>query len=168
MNTDSIIIRCKNCGAKNRIPKIRLNDRPVCGRCHSRLPEGRVSDSPVIVSDKTFNDEIISSPLPVLLDCWAPWCGPCRTIGPIIDQFCWAPWCGPCRTIGPIIDQLAKEFAGKVKFAKLNVDENPATSTKYNIMSIPTMLLFKDGKVVNSLVGALPKAEIENHLRSLI
>jgi len=149
MNTDSIIIGCTNCGAKNRIPKTRLNDRPVCGRCHSRLPESQAFDSPVIVSDKTFNDEIVSVPFPVLLDCWAP-------------------WCGPCRTIGPIIDQLAKEFAGKVKFAKLNVDENPATSTKYNIMSIPTMLLFKDGKVVNSLVGALPKAEIENHLRLLI
>ncbi len=149
MNTDSIIITCTNCGAKNRIPKIRLNDQPVCGRCHSRLPEGRAPDSPVIVSDKSFNDEIITSPVPVLLDCWAP-------------------WCGPCRAVGPIIDQLAKEFAGKVKFAKLNVDENPATSTKYNIMSIPTMLLFKDGKVVNSLVGALPKAEIENHLRSLM
>ena len=149
MNTDSIIIKCKKCGAKNRIPKTRLNDRPVCGRCQSRLPEGRALDSPVIVSDKTFNDEIVTSPVPVLLDCWAP-------------------WCGPCRTIGPIIDQLAKEFAGKVKFAKLNVDENPTTSTKYNIMSIPTMLLFKDGKMVNSLVGALPKAEIKNHLRSLI
>ena len=149
MNTDSIIIKCTNCGAKNRIPKIRINDKPVCGRCHSSLPEAGVFDSPVIVSDKTFNHEIVSATVPVLLDCWAP-------------------WCGPCRTIGPIIDQLAKEFAGKVKFAKLNVDENPATSTKYNIMSIPTMLLFKDGKVVNSLVGALPKAEIENHLRSLI
>jgi len=103
----------------------------------------------VIVSDNNFNDEIISSPVPVLLDCWAP-------------------WCGPCRTVGPIIDQLAKEFADQVKFAKLNVDENPATSAKYSIMSIPTMLLFKDGKVVNSLVGALPKAEIENHLRTLI
>ena len=149
MNTDSIIIRCTNCGAKNRIPEIRLKDRPVCGRCHSLLPESHVFDSPVIVSDKIFNHEIISSPVPVLLDCWAP-------------------WCGPCRTIGPIIDQLAKEFAGKIKFAKLNVDENPATSAKYNIMSIPTMVLFKDGKVVNSLVGALSKAEIENHLRSLI
>jgi thioredoxin-like negative regulator of GroEL len=63
---------------------------------------------------------------------------------------------------------LAKEFAGKVKFAKLNVDENPATSAKYNIMSIPTMLFFKDGKMVHSRVGALPKADIENHLRSLI
>ena len=149
MNTDSIIIKCTNCGAKNRIPKIRINDKPVCGRCHSSLPEAGVFDSPVIVSDKTFNHEIVSATVPVLLDCWAP-------------------WCGPCRTIGPIIDQLAKEFTGKVKFAKLNVDENPATSTKYNIMSIPTMLLFKDGKMVNSLVGALPKAEIGNHLRSLI
>jgi len=149
MNTASIIIRCKNCGAKNRIPKTRLNDRPICGRCRSLLPEDGVFDSPVIVSDNTFNDEIVAHPGPALLDCWAP-------------------WCGPCRTIGPIIDQLAKEFAGKVKFAKLNVDENPATSAKYNIMSIPTMLLFKDGKVMNSLVGALPKAEIENHLRSLI
>ncbi len=149
MNTDSIIIKCAKCGVKNRIPKIRLNDRPNCGRCHARLPEIQAFDSPVIVSDNNFNDEIISSPVPVLLDCWAP-------------------WCGPCRTIGPIIDQLAKEFADKVKFAKLNVDENPATSAKYNIMSIPTMLLFKDGKVVNSLVGALPKAEVENHLRTLI
>ena len=149
MNTDSIIIKCTNCGAKNRIPKIRINDKPVCGRCHSSLPEAGVFDSPVIVSDKSFNHEIVSATVPVLLDCWAP-------------------WCGPCRTIGPVIDQLAKDFAGKVKFAKLNVDENPATSAKYNIMSIPTMLLFKDGKMVNSLVGALPKAEIENHLRSLI
>ena len=149
MNTDSIIIRCTRCGVKNRIPKIRLNDRPVCGRCHSRLPENQAFDRPVIVSDKNFNDEIISSPVPVLLDCWAP-------------------WCGPCRTVGPIIDQLAKEFAYQVKFGKLNVDENPSTAAKYNIMSIPTMLLFKDGKVVNSLVGALPKAEIENHLRTLI
>ena len=149
MHTDNIIIRCTNCGTKNRIPESRLNDRPVCGRCHSPLQKVRVHDSPVIVSDETFNDEIISSPVPVLLDCWAP-------------------WCGPCRMVGPIIDQLAKEFTGKIKFAKLNVDENPATSTKYNIMSIPTMILFKDGKVVNLLVGALPKAEIENHLRSLI
>jgi thioredoxin 2 len=149
MNTDSIIIRCTKCGVKNRIPKIRLKDQPVCGRCHVRLPERQAFDSPVIVSDKNFNDEIISSPAPVLLDCWAP-------------------WCGSCRTIGPIIDQLAKEYADQVKFAKLNVDGNPATSATYNIMSIPTMLLFKDGKVVNSLVGDLPKAEIEKHIRKLI
>ena len=149
MNTDSIIIRCTNCGVKNRIPKIRLKDRPVCGRCHARLPERQVFDSPVIVSDNNFNDQIISSPAPVVLDCWAP-------------------WCGACSTIGPIINQLAKEYANQIKFAKLNVDQNPSTSAKYNIMSIPTMLLFKDGKMVNSIVGELSKAEIEYHLHALI
>ena len=149
MNTDSIIIRCTNCGVKNRIPKIRVKDRPVCGRCHSRLPERQIFDSPVIVSDHNFNDEIISSPVPVLLDCWAP-------------------WCGACQTVGPIIVQLAKEFADQVKFGKLNVDQNPATAAEYNIMSIPTILTFNDGRLVNSLVGALPKAEIVNHLRALL
>ncbi len=149
MNADSIIIRCTNCGVKNRIPKIRLKDRPVCGRCHSRLPENQSFDSPVIVSDSNFNDEIISSPVPVLLDCWAP-------------------WCGSCSMVEPIIGQLAKEYANQIKFAKLNVDQNPATSAKYNVMSIPTMLLFKDGNMVNSLVGALSKADIKYHLHSLI
>lgn len=149
MNTDSIIIRCTNCGVKNRIPKIRLKDRPVCGRCHSRLPENQSFDSPVIVSDNNFNDEIISSTVPVLLDCWAP-------------------WCGSCSMVEPIIGQLAKEYANQIKFAKLNVDQNPATSAKYNVMSIPTMLLFKDGKMVNSLVGALSKDEIKYHLHGLI
>ena len=149
MNADSIIIRCTNCGVKNRIPKIRIKDRPVCGRCHSSLPENQSFDSPVIVSDSNFNDEIISSPVPVLLDCWAP-------------------WCGSCSMVEPIIGQLAKEYANQIKFAKLNVDQNPATSAKYNVMSIPTMLLFKDGNMVNSLVGALSKADIKYHLHSLI
>ncbi|MBT8356163.1 MAG: thioredoxin [Deltaproteobacteria bacterium] len=149
MNAASVIIRCKNCGVKNRIPKTRLKDQPVCGRCHSRLPERQIFDSPVIVSDHNFNDEIISSPVPVLLDCWAP-------------------WCGACKTVGPVLVQLAKEFGDQVKFGKLNVDQNPATSAKYNIMSIPTILAFKDGKLVNSLVGALPKAEIVNQLRALL
>ena len=73
----------------------------------------------------------------------------------IID--CWAPWCGPCRMVGPVIDELAKEMQGKIVFAKLNVDENLRTSMKYNIMSIPTMLIFKQGNLVDRFVGALPK-----------
>ncbi len=80
----------------------------------------------------------------------------------VID--CWAPWCGPCRMIGPIIEELAKEMQGKVVFAKLNVDENQATSIKYQIMSIPTMLLFKNGDLIDKFVGAVPKEELKKKL----
>jgi thioredoxin len=81
---------------------------------------------------------------------------------------CWAPWCGPCRMVAPIMDQLASEYAGRVKIAKLNTDENPLTASQYGIQSIPTLLFFKDGTLVNKLVGALPKSEIEKHLGGLI
>ena len=70
---------------------------------------------------------------------------------------CWAPWCGPCRMVGPVIDELAKELHGKIVFGKLNVDENQLTATKYQIMSIPSLLVFKNGKLVDKFVGALPK-----------
>lgn len=81
---------------------------------------------------------------------------------------CWAPWCGPCRMIHPIVDELAKEMQGKVVFGKLNVDNNQATATKYGIMSIPSLLVFKEGKLVDRIVGAMPKpmlkSKIEPHL----
>jgi thioredoxin 1 len=70
---------------------------------------------------------------------------------------CWAPWCGPCRMVGPVIDELAKELHGQIVFGKLNVDENQLTATKYQIMSIPSLLVFKNGKLVDKFVGALPK-----------
>ncbi len=84
---------------------------------------------------------------------------------PVIVIDCWAPWCGPCRMIGPIIEELAKEMQGKIIFGKLNVDENPQTSMKYSIMSIPTMLVFKDGKLVDRFVGAMPKEMLLQKLR---
>ena len=77
---------------------------------------------------------------------------------------CWAPWCGPCRMVTPIIEELAKEMQGKVVFGKLNVDENPATSAKHQIMSIPTLLVFKNGNLVDRLVGAFPKEELKKKL----
>jgi thioredoxin 1 len=79
---------------------------------------------------------------------------------------CWAPWCGPCRMVGPVIDELAKEMQGKVVFGKLNVDENPETSMKHQIMSIPTLLVFKKGNLVERLVGAYPKEELKKKLES--
>ncbi len=77
---------------------------------------------------------------------------------------CWAPWCAPCRIIGPIIEELAKEMQGTIVFAKLNVDENQATSIKYQIMSIPTMLIFKNGNLVDKLIGAMPKDQLKHKL----
>ncbi|MDH7517008.1 MAG: thioredoxin [Candidatus Thermoplasmatota archaeon] len=81
---------------------------------------------------------------------------------------CWAPWCGPCRMISPVIEELAKEMHGKVVFGKLNVDENQMTSMKYNIMSIPTLLVFKDGNLVDRIVGAMPKDALKQKIDSYL
>ena len=80
----------------------------------------------------------------------------------VID--CWAPWCGPCRIVGPVIEELAKEMQGKIVFGKLNVDENPVTSTKHQIMSIPTLLVFKNGALVDQIIGAMPKQQLKAKL----
>jgi len=87
---------------------------------------------------------------------------------PAIVVDCWAPWCGPCRMMGPVIDELAKEMQGRVVFGKLNVDENQEVSMKYNIMSIPTLLVFKNGKLVDRLVGAMPKDALKQYLSKII
>jgi len=80
---------------------------------------------------------------------------------PLVVIDCWAPWCGPCRMLAPTIEELAKEYAGKIVFGKLNTDENQATAREYGIMSIPTLLVFKNGKLVDTLIGALPKKMLE-------
>ena len=82
----------------------------------------------------------------------------------VID--CWAPWCGPCRMVSPVIDELAKEMQGKIVFGKLNVDENPRVSMKHEIMSIPTLLVFKNGNLVDRIIGAYPKQELKKKLES--
>lgn len=149
MDQDSIIIRCSHCGTKNRIPKARLNQGPVCGKCKSPLSIGQGLDKPVDITDNTFDSEVLSAAWPVLVDCWAP-------------------WCGPCRMVGPALERLASEYAGRIKVVKLNVDENPRIASRYSIRSIPTMLLFNRGELVNSMVGALSKEEIERRLRPLL
>lgn len=149
MEPDSIIITCPRCGTKNRVPKWRLNEHPICGKCRAPLSSRPSLNHPVVVTDHSFQQEVLDSPGTVVLDCWAP-------------------WCGPCKMIAPILDQLAKEYAGRVKFAKLNTDENQGTARKFSIQSIPTLLFFKGGKLVDRQVGALPKGEIEKHLRSIL
>jgi thioredoxin 1 len=93
------------------------------------------------VNDKNFADEVLNAQLPVLVDFWAT-------------------WCGPCRSISPIIEELSKEFTGRIKVTKLNVDENPATPSQYGVRGIPTLILFKGGKILDQIVGAVPKARL--------
>jgi thioredoxin 1 len=101
-----------------------------------------MSDNLLHVSDDEFETEVLNSKLPVLVDFWAP-------------------WCGPCRMLGPIIEDLSKEYDGQVLFAKLNTDENPETPGQYGIMSIPSLLLFKDGEMVGRTVGMRPKPALK-------
>jgi thioredoxin 2 len=150
MTGDAIIISCPRCRAKNRIPAARKGDRAVCGKCKTPLPLPKsFPDHPVEVTDQTFAREVLQQAGPVLVDCWAP-------------------WCGPCRTVGPIMDQLAGAYAGRVKIAKLNTDQNQRIAGQFQILSIPTLLFFKGGQLVNRQVGALPKNEIERLIRSIM
>lgn len=100
---------------------------------------------PVVVTDKDFDQVVLKSTMATLVDFWAA-------------------WCGPCRMLAPIVEELAADYDGKIQVCKLNVDENPGTASKYNIMSIPTMVLFKDGKPFKQLVGYRPKAEFKKEL----
>jgi len=110
--------------------------------------EENMPDTPVQLSDNNF-DEKVKKYQTIVIDCWAP-------------------WCGPCRMVGPIVEELAKEMQGKVVFGKLNVDENRATSAKYGIMAIPSLLMFQNGQLIDTFVGAMPgpilKAKITSHL----
>lgn len=102
----------------------------------------------VIITDQNFQDEVISSKTPVLVDFWAP-------------------WCTPCRIVGPIVEELAKEYEGKLKVGKMNVDENQ-TAGDFGIMSIPTLLIFKGGQPVESIVGAQSKETIKQHIEKVL
>jgi len=104
---------------------------------------------PITFTDSNFEQEVIKSDKPVLIDFWAV-------------------WCGPCKIIAPIVEELAKEYEGKAKIGKLDVDENQQTSIKYGVRSIPTLLIFKDGKVKDTIIGAVPKVQIVQKLNAAL
>jgi thioredoxin 2 len=144
------VITCPTCGAKNRVDEGRAASlQAVCGRCGTKLDAPAAGGGkPVAVTDATFAD-VVGDARPVLVDCWAP-------------------WCGPCRMIAPMLDQLAAESGGKYLVAKLNVDENPRTARHFMIESIPTLLLFKGGNLVERIVGLQPKQAIAQRLQAQI
>ena len=104
---------------------------------------------PIVISDDTFDQEVIKSDIPVLVDFWAD-------------------WCAPCKMIAPIVEELAEEYDGKVKFAKLDIDSNPKVATTYGIRSIPTLLIFKGGSPVDQVVGAVPKSVLKGRLEQSV
>ena len=129
---ESILV-CASCGKRNRI---RPSERgaPHCGSCGKPLPWL------VNATDGTFEAEAKSS------------------VAVVVDL--WAPWCGPCRFVGPVLEELSREFAGRLKVVKVNVDENPALSRRFDATSIPTLVVIRGGRVVDRIVGALPKGDL--------
>ena len=127
------MLACASCGKSNRI-RPSAKGAPHCGSCGKPLPWL------VNATDATFDIEAKAAPA-VVVDLWAP-------------------WCGPCRYVSPILEELAREYAGRLKVVKVNVDENPATSQRYQAFSIPTLVVLKDGRQVDRIVGAMPKSQL--------
>jgi thioredoxin 2 len=142
---ESIIVKCPECGTKNRVLKALMHDQGTCGKCHAPLKAIPLYDYVVETTDRTFSDEVLSFPGAVLLEFYSN-------------------SCGYCHLLTPILQQLAKEYIGRLKITKLNMDQNPMTASRYQVMSTPTMILFKEGREVDKLLGAMQKPEIESRL----
>jgi len=137
MSTQTTHVACAHCGAANRVPVARLGDDPVCGRCGQPLLDGQ----PLELSDANFDQVVERSDLPVVVDFWAPWCGPCRQMAP---QF----------------EQAARTLKGRALLVKVNSDDNPRTASRFGIRSIPTLVKLQHGSEVSRVAGARPAGQI--------
>lgn len=137
METKSLHVACPHCGATNRLPAARLTEQPNCGRCGQPLLDGR----PIELSDADFDAVVAASPVPVLVDFWAA-------------------WCGPCRMMAPAFEQAGKSLAGRALFVKVNSDDNPGLSARYGIRSIPTLVRLEGGRETARQSGAVPAGAI--------
>jgi thioredoxin 2 len=129
------IVTCPNCGARNRVAPA-AEGIPRCAKCHTELPW-------IVESDAQGFDRDIAASVPVLVDFWAP-------------------WCGPCRMVTPVVEKLAREHAGRLKVAKLNVDEAPAIAGRYSVQGIPLLVMHRDGAEVDRLTGAAPEPQLRD------
>ncbi len=137
----SFVVACANCGQKNRVAADARGNAPRCGRCKRDLGIGSVA----VINDAVFDRVVEGTSVPVVVDCWAP-------------------WCGPCRAVAPVVEELASELSSKVRFAKLNVDENPVVASRFTVSSIPTLLLFRGGNLAGRITGARPKGALLGEL----
>ncbi len=146
------IVSCRHCQTKNRVdPKAAATHIAKCGKCGAPLDRTQsaasdIDGKPVIITDATLEQVLANAGATTVL----------------VDA--WAPWCGPCQVVGPIMEQLALEANGRYLVGKLNVDENPRTASRFQISSIPTMLIFKKGQLVDRIIGAQPKQAIAARL----
>jgi thioredoxin 2 len=131
------LVACPACGATNRLRPEKRG--AACGACKTALP---AAGGVEVVTDAGWEGFIHTKRLPVLVDFWAP-------------------WCGPCRMVGPVVELMAGKYFGLLRVGKLNTDENPGAAARYNIRSIPSLILFRDGQVLDQVVGALPQAQLD-------
>jgi thioredoxin 2 len=139
-NSEPEIVVCTNCHTKNRVPAA-AKGVPRCGKCQAPLPWV------VNASDADFDSVVEAATIPVLVDLWAP-------------------WCGPCRMVSPALEQIAGEFAGRLKLVKINADEAPGLSQRFDVLAIPTLLLLSGGEVIDTQVGAAPVAQLRSWVTS--
>lgn len=147
MAADSIIVRCSWCKTKNRIPRDKITGIIKCGNCKKTMPP--ISDTPVHATSKTFAVEALHAPMPVIVDFWAA-------------------WCGPCLMIAPDLERIAKEYVGKLKVVKVDSDKYPEIAGRYTIQAIPTLLVFKNGKLIDRMTGALPYPQLKQFIKRFI
>lgn len=149
-DANQLIIPCGRCGVRNRIEESRIYDHPVCGKCRHPLSDAPRSAGTVVdIDDHTFDIVVSSLDEPVLVDCWAP-------------------WCGPCKRIEPLLETLAARYTRRINVMRLDVDENPMTIKKFHVRTIPTLLFFKKGRLVNTMTGAVSMEEIEQQMLAIL